>query len=355
MSVAAQDNSENILFEEINQLKAKIVAANIPPGLKEKIDAMLVRLGRMAKYSGYTSEYEKTSHYIDWVLSLPWGIATSDKLDLVHAKEIMNKHHYGMDIVKDRILQFMAVLKLTQGKKDVSRAPILCLVGLVGTGKTTFGYALAEVMGRRFARIPFGGMGSARDLRGQSRLHTDSEPGQIIKALRRAGSNNPVILLDEIDRVSETARADIMGVLVELLDPEQNAAFADHYIDYPFNLSNVLFLATCNNTRDIATAVLDRMEVIQMPSYSDEEKIHIGRDYVLPQVMQESGLTGENLTIEESLWPKIVRPLGYDSGIRTLERNIEGICQKIAKLIVEGKGNHFYLTEENVKQFLPSW
>jgi len=352
MSDAAQDTT---LFTEIEALKAKVNASQIPQGLKEKVEEMLVRLGRMAKYSGYGEEYEKISHYINWILSLPWQVTTQDNLELVRAKEIMDKRHYGMDEIKERILQYMAVLRLTAGKKEVSRAPILCLVGLVGTGKTTFGYALAEVMGRKFARIPFGGMGSSLDLRGQSRLHPDSEPGQVVKALRRAASNNPIILLDEIDRVSDSARADIMGVLVELLDPEQNAAFTDHYLDYPFNLSNVLFLATCNNTRDISTAVLDRMEVLQMPSYTDDEKIHIGRDYVLPKVMRESGLTGDNLTIDPNLWPKVVRPLGYDSGIRTLERNIEGICQKIAKLVVEGKGSHFYLNEENVKQFLPSW
>ena len=343
------------LQTEISQLKTKIDASSIPQGLKEKVNEMLIRLGRMAKYTGYTDEYEKISHYIDWVLALPWQKASPDNLDLEHAKKIMDFHHYGMDQVKERILQYMAILKLTQGKKEVSRAPILCLVGLVGTGKTTFGYSLAETMGRQFSRIPFGGMGSSLDLRGQSRLHADSEPGQVVKALRRAGTNNPVILLDEIDRVSDASRADIMGVLVELLDPEQNAAFTDHYLDYPFNLSNVLFLATCNNTRDISTAVLDRMEILQMPSYTDEEKIYIGRDYVLPKVLQESGLKQENLTIDPALWLKVVRPLGYDSGIRTLERTIEGICQRVAKLVVEGKGDHFYLNEDNIKQFLPTW
>ncbi len=349
------DTAQDLLFEEINRLHKKIEDAKIPQGLREKIEGMLSRLKRMARYSGYTAEYEKTSHYIDWVLSLPWQISTKDVLDLAYSRQVMNKHHYGMNEIKEKILQFMAVLKLTQGKKEVSRAPILCLVGLVGTGKTTFGYALAEAMGRKFARIPFGGMGSSRDLRGQSRLHADSEPGKVIKALRQAGSNNPVILLDEIDRVSDQTRTDIMGVLVELLDPEQNSAFIDHYLDYPFNLSNVLFLATCNNTRGIATAVLDRMEVIQMPSYTDEEKIHIGREYILPKVLKEAGLTEENLTIDAELWAKVVRPLGYDSGIRTLERTIKTICHKVAKLVVEGKGDHFYISEQNYKQFLPTW
>jgi len=235
------------------------------------------------------------------------------------------------------------------------RAPILCFVGLVGTGKTTIAYSIAESLGRKFARIPFGGMGSALDLRGQSKVHPDAEVGQIIKALRRCGVKNPVILLDEIDRVTEAARADIMGVLVELLDPEQNFAFIDHYIDYPFDLSQVLFVTTANNTKNISTAVLDRLEPIQMPSYTDEEKIKIGRDYMFPKELLNCGLTPENLTIADDVWPQIVRPLGFDAGIRTLERTLSGICRKAAKLIVEGKGESFHLTDENIKQFLPTW
>lgn len=352
MSDTAQDN---LFFEEILQLKNKIEASSVPQGLKEKISSMLIRLQRMTKYGGYSAEYDKTSQYISWVLSLPWGKQTQDNMDLTRAKEILDKHHYGMDDIKEKIIQYMAVLKLTQGKKKVSRAPIICLVGLVGTGKTTFGYALAEAMNRKFVRIPFGGMGSARDLRGQSRLHPDAEPGKVIKALRLAQTSNPVILMDEIDRVADSGRSEVMGVLVELLDPEQNAAFTDHYIDYPFDLSNVLFLATCNNTQGIATAVLDRMQILQMPSYTDDEKIHIGRDYILPNALKESGLNEGLVTIDPELWPKIVRPLGYDSGIRTLERNIEGICHKIAKQVVQGETDNFYLTDKNIKEFLPEW
>jgi len=346
---------DSALFKEIDQLKEKLTSVAIPGGLREKTEQMLVRLVRMAKYGGYAEEFEKISHYIGWIVSLPWQKKTEDVLDLDRAKEIMDEHHHGMGDVKERILEFMATLKLKRGKEKVSHAPILCLVGLVGTGKTTFGYALAEAMDRKFSRIPFGGMGSALDLRGQSRLHPDNEPGQVIKALRRAQSNNPVILLDEIDRVSEQVRADIMGVLIELLDPEQNEFFTDHYIDYPFDLSDVLFIVTCNNTTNIATAVLDRMEVLQMPSYTDEEKIVIGREYILPRSLQEAGLTKDNLTIDEDLWSKIVRPLGFDAGMRSLERNIEGMCRKIAKMVVQGKGQHFHITQGNIKEFLPQW
>ncbi|HUW21290.1 MAG TPA: AAA family ATPase [Candidatus Bathyarchaeia archaeon] len=358
---------ETEVLEEIVKLQDKVNSVTLPPELKERILLMVKRLGRMIKYGGYSTEYERTAYYIEWITSLPWVKRSEDALDLTNAEKILNKNHYGLQEVKDRILEYLAVLALRvkKGKKIGSeagegilkfmRAPIIALVGLVGTGKTTLAYSIAEAMGREFARVPFGGMGSALDLRGQSRVHPDAEVGLIIKAIKRCGSKNPVILLDEIDRVGDEARADIMGVLVELLDPEQNMAFRDHFIDYPFDLSEVLFIATCNNTANIATAVMDRIEPIRMPSYTDQEKITIGRDFILPKVLKESGLEEENLIIDEDVWPKIVRPLGYDAGIRTLGRTINGVCRKIARTIVEGKETRFHITNENVKQFLPSW
>lgn len=343
------------LFQEVEDLEKKVLAAQLPDGLKQKIQAMLVRLKRMAKFGGYSEEYDKIAHYADWILSLPWAYKTEDNLDLTRAAQILEKHHHGMEKVKERILEYMAVLKLNKVNGSDSRAPILLLLGLVGTGKTTFGDALAETMGRKYARIPFGGMGSALDLRGQSRLHLDSEPGKIIKALRQTKSLNPIILLDEIDRIAPNAQAEIMGVLVEILDPGQNYHFTDHYIDYPVNLSDVLFIATANNTKNIATAVLDRMEVIEMPSYSDEEKIVIAKNYIFPRILNEAGLTTQHIQIAESVWPSVVRPLGYDSGIRTLERTIRGIIFKIAKMIVSGQGTQFLLDESNIKKYLPDY
>lgn len=354
VDITAQD-SFGELFTEINQLRQRVEQAVLPERLKEKVGDMLLRLGRMARFGGYSEEYEQIAHYIDWILSLPWDKESEEILDLKRAREVMDKNHHGMVSVKERILEYIAVMKLNRDKNQETRAPILLLVGLVGTGKTTFGFSLAEVMVRVFARIPFGGMGSALDLRGQSRLHPDNEPGRVIKALRSTQTRNPIVLLDEIDRVVDEARADIMGVLTELLDPGQNNRFLDHYIDYPFDLSDVLFVATANNTTNISTAVLDRMEVIQMPSYTDEEKIVIGRDYVLPKAIKTAGLSEDNLTIDPTLWPKIVRPLGYDAGIRTLERTIKGICNKIAVFVVSGKGQHFNLTEQNIKEYLPSY
>ena len=237
--------------------------------------------------------------------------------------------------------------------KEIARAPILCFVGLVGTGKTTIASSIAEAMGRKFARIPFGGMGDPLDLRGQSRMHSEAEPGKVIKALRNVGSKNPVILLDEIDRVTAEGRSSIMGVLVELLDPGQNFAYVDHYIDYPFDLSEVLFIATANNTTSIATAVLDRLEPIQMPSYTDMEKVTIAKNYVLPKKMKEAGLSDTQLTFDENVWPLMVRPLGFDAGIRTLERTIDGVVRKVAREIVEGKTQGVKVSPLNAKQYLP--
>jgi len=208
-------------------------------------------------------------------------------------------------------------------------------------------------MGRKLERVPFGGIGDALYLRGQSRAYPDAEPGAIIKALRRAGTKNPVILLDEIDRVDDQARATIMGVLVELLDPEQNARYTDHFIDYPFDLSEVLFIATSNNTTHISTAVMDRLEPIQMPSYTDEEKMTIAKDYVLPKIITESGIPDGSLQIDQAVWPKIVRPLGFDSGIRTLERTVNGIVRKAAKMIVSGETQQVVVNDSNLQQFLP--
>ncbi|MEK7127892.1 MAG: AAA family ATPase [Patescibacteria group bacterium] len=345
-------------FEEIGKLEEKLLAAQMPADLLEKAKAMIVRLDRLAKLGGqYANEYDAASRYIDWITNLPWDKRSDDVLDLENARKILHKNHFGLDEVKDKIIEYLAVLKLNkdnaQNENKFNRAPILMLVGLVGTGKTTLAYSIADAMNRKFVRIPFGGIGDALYLRGQSRAYPDAEPGAIIKALRQAGTKNPVILLDEIDRVADDARSTIMGVLVELLDPEQNSRYTDHFIDYPFNLSDVLFVATANNTTNISTAVLDRMEPIMMPSYTDEEKITIGRDYVLPKILKESGLTGDSLKIDSAIWTNIVRPLGFDAGIRTLERTINNMVRKVAIDVVSGKAKQVVLNEGNIKQYLP--
>lgn len=347
-------------LEEIRKLEGKLLSVQLPQELLEKAKTMVIRLDRLVQMGGsFATEFDSTSRYIDWIISMPWNKTSQDMLDLGHAESILNKNHYGLGDVKNKIIEYLAVIKF-QGQsrqesteKKFNRAPILALVGLAGTGKTTLAYSIAEAMGRKFERIPFGGIGDALYLRGQSRAYADAEPGAVVKALRRAGTKNPVILLDEIDRVAEEARTTIMGVLVELLDPEQNSKYTDHYIDFPFDLSEVLFIATSNNTTHISTAVLDRLEPIMMPSYSDEEKIKIGKDYVLPKVLSESGLPKDIVTIEEGLWPKVVRPLGFDAGIRTLERTINSIVRKSARILLSDPSLKIVITEQNINQFVP--
>src|SRR3989344_2457750 len=228
--------------EQIKELTQKVEVADMPAELKERVTVRLGQLLGLTESSTFLPEFDRMNTYVEWILKLPWNKRTPDQLDLIKAREVLDSHHHGLIDIKNRILEYLAVMKLKQERGeggDILRAPILCFVGLVGTGKTTIASSIAEAMGRNFARIPFGGMGDPLDLRGQSRMHAEAEPGKIIKALRATKSKNCVILLDEIDRVTDEGRSSIMGVLVELLDPEQNKDFVDHYIDYPFDLSEV--------------------------------------------------------------------------------------------------------------------
>lgn len=346
------------LQQEIQALRTQAQNQAIPNELRLKIEKDIVALERSVQMGTYDEKYEKVSRFIQLVTTFPWGKNSETNLDINAAKQVFEQHHFGLQEVKDRFLEYISVLKLLrdhQGQDFDTKSPVLLLVGLVGTGKTTFAYSLAEALGRKIVRIPFGGMGSAKELRGQSRLYLESEPGKIVKGLVQAQVNNPVILLDEIDRVSEDARMDIMGVLVELLDPAQNHAFTDSYLDYPVDLSHVIFIATANNTTKIATAVLDRMEKISMPSYTDQEKVVIAKKYILPQLLQESGLRPEQLVIDEALWPQMVRPLGFDAGIRTLQRTLQGLVRKAARIVVEKGFSEIIVNPSNVKIFLPQY
>jgi ATP-dependent Lon protease len=344
--------------QAIASLKKKIEAVKLPDDLVKNLDELFSQLEiNSQNEQTFWQNFQVASKYINYLINIPWFAQTKDILDLQFAKEKLTEQHYGLDSVKERLLEYISVLALQNSRNPDQpiKAPVLLFVGLVGTGKTTMAKSIASVLGRQFIRIPFGGLGDPLYLRGQSRIYPDSEPGQIIKGLMTAKSRNPVILLDEIDRVADDALNTIMGVLVELLDPEQNSRFMDHYLDYPIDLSQVIFCATCNNTSRIATAVMDRLEVIQMPSYTDEEKIVIGRDYIFPKVIQESGLKPDELKISPELWDQIVRPLGFDAGVRTLQRNIEGLCRKAAKLIFEGSLKQVTVDSSNIKTFLPQW
>lgn len=346
-------NSES-LVGEIEELKKKVEASAVPEQLRVSLEGDLLRLSRMITLGTFTAEYDSLSRYTDWAVNLPWVDRSKDNLDLKSAQEILEGNHYGMWKIKDRILEYLSVLSLNAGHSKVV-SEVLCFVGLPGIGKTSVAASIAQALGRKFIRIPFGGIGEVAQLRGVPHYLPSSEPGQILKHLRRQGTKNPVILFDEVDRVAQESRSSIMGVLLELLDPEQNNQFLDYYLDFPFDLSEALFICSANNTRGIANAVLDRLDVIDMPSYTDDEKRIIGRDYLLPRVITLAGLTADQVKIDEDLWPKIIRPLGYDSGIRSLERTLTGICRKIARKVVAGEGRRFELKEDNLKEFLPSW
>lgn len=345
---------ESNSLSEIEKLKTLLQSADLPANLHDKAAEQIERIYLTLKHGGNLSQLDITAKYIDWITHLPWNKKTDDILDIAHTKQVFEANHYGLEKIKQRIIEFISVLIL-QGKgvpAGTLHTPNLFFVGLAGTGKTTFAKSVAEALGRKFIRIPFGGLSSALDLRGQSKTSPEAEPGMIIRALRRADSKNPVVLLDELDRITPESRAAIMGVLIELLDPGQNNNFTDYFIDYPIDLSQVLFIATANNTNNISTAVMDRLEVIQMPSYTDEEKIAIAKNYVFPRYIKEVGLTPENIKIEESVWMKITRPLGFDSGIRSLERTIEGIARKVAYRIVKGEGTSFVINDTNVREYL---
>lgn len=341
-------------LSEIEKLKSLLQSADLPADLHDKAAEQIERIYLTLKHGGNLSQLDITAKYIDWIVHLPWNKKTDDILDVNHAKQVLEANHFGLEKIKQRIIEYISVLILQkqQISKEDFHAPNLFFVGLAGTGKTTFAKSVAEALGRKYIRIPFGGLSSALDLRGQSKISPEAEPGMIVRALRRSGTQNPVILLDELDRITPESRAAIMGVLIELLDPEQNNNFVDYFIDYPFDLSQVLFIATANNTNNISTAVMDRLEVIQMPSYTDEEKIAIAKNYVFPRYVKEVGLTPENIKIEDSVWMKITRPLGFDSGIRSLERTIEGIARRVAYKIVRGEGTSFVINDANVKEYL---
>lgn len=350
-------NSDEILNQELDELKAKIEQIPLPEELLFQLKKELFSLERSVKLGNYDEKYDKVSRYLDWVTRIPFAKKTEDTLDIQQAKAVFDKYHYGLKEVKDRFLEYLAILNLQkQNFSDQEfSAPILLLVGLVGTGKTTFAYSLAEVLNRKLLRIPVGGMASSKELRGESRLILEAQPGEIIQGLCDVQSINPVILLDEIDRSAEEANNDIMGVLVELLDPAQNHAFIDNYINYPVDLSQAIFIATCNNTRRISAAVLDRMERIDMPSYSDEEKIVIAKKYILPVILKEAGLKETQFKIDEAVWPALVRPLGFDAGVRTLQRTLKGAVRRAARIIVERGFKEVTIKPDNLKIFLPSY
>lgn len=337
----------------VEKLQQKVTQAQLPADVAEKMQEELNHIQLLIKSGEFGPQVDQAVNYTSFICELPWEKVSQDILDINRAKQVLDKNHFGMEAIKERILEYLAVEILNKQKNQSAHQLVLAFVGLVGSGKTSIAYSIAESLGRKIVRIPFGGLGSALQLRGESRVKAEAEPGLIMKALKKAQVKNPVILLDELDRVTQEQRGDIMGVLVELLDPEQNIAFLDHYVSLQFDLSQVLFLATANNTGNIATAVLDRLEILEMPFYSDEQKVVIGRDYLLPQALKESGIEPNLIQIDQQVWASIVRPLGFDGGIRSLKRNIDTLVRKIAKKVVEGSKGPYPINTTNLGEYLP--
>jgi ATP-dependent Lon protease len=339
------------MTEDIQKLQDKLKAVDIPEELKEKLDLLITRLERMSRFENYSSEYETLSRYINVISTYPWNRYSEDNLDLEHAKYVLDKNHFGINNVKERVLEYLAIMNLNRNQA----APIICFVGLQGIGKTTMSKSISEALGRKFIRISLGGMASVLDIRGQSKVNPDAEEGYIIKSMTRAGTSNPVILLDEIDKISDESnlRSGIFAALLEILDPEQNTSFLDHYLDFPVNLSKAMFILTANNLGTISSALLDRLEIIRFSSYTDEEKMRIAKEYLLPKVYKETGLQQDEFKINEDVWTNIVRPLGYEAGIRELERTIMAIARKAAKQILLKETSMVVITNENLKSYLP--
>jgi ATP-dependent Lon protease len=330
---------------EVEDLRKKIDDANMPEDVKKEALKELSRLGRM---SPMAADYSLTRNYIEWLAVLPWSRSSGEKIDINKAKEILDEDHYELKKVKDRILDYLSVLEL---KPDM-KGPILCFVGPPGVGKTSLGRSIARSLGRKFQRISLGGMHDEAEIRGHRRTYIGALPGQIIQSIRRADCNDPVIMLDEIDKLGRDFRGDPASALLETLDPEQNNTFRDNYLDVPFDLSKVLFICTANMLDPVPPPLLDRMELIFLQGYSEEEKLHIAKRYLIPRQIKENGITPEQIEFPDESVRYLVRHYTREAGVRKLEQVLGTVCRKQARRVVEGKTEKLTVTRDVLKEFL---
>ncbi|GAB6455705.1 endopeptidase La [Bacillus tropicus] len=330
---------------EVEELREKIEQSGMP---EETMKAALKELDRYEKLPASSAESGVIRNYIDWLLALPWTEATEDMIDLAHSEEILNKDHYGLEKVKERVLEYLAVQKLTNSLKG----PILCLVGPPGVGKTSLARSIATSLNRNFVRVSLGGVRDESEIRGHRRTYVGAMPGRIIQGMKKAKSVNPVFLLDEIDKMSNDFRGDPSAALLEVLDPEQNHNFSDHYIEEPYDLSKVMFVATANTLSSIPGPLLDRMEIISIAGYTELEKVHIAREHLLPKQLKEHGLRKGNLQVRDEALLEMIRYYTREAGVRTLERQIAKVCRKAAKIIVTAERKRIVVTEKNVVDLL---
>src|SRR5882762_7121751 len=315
---------------EINELRDKVEAAGMPDEIKTRA---LKEIDRMSRIPSASPEVGVIRTYVDWLIGLPWNVATDDQLDIKEAAKTLNEDHYGLEKPKERILEYMAVRKLA----EKIRSPILAFVGPPGVGKTSLGKSVARAMGRKFVRMSLGGIHDEAEIRGHRRTYIGALPGRIIQNIKTAGSNNPVFMLDEVDKIGMDFRGDPSSALLEVLDPEQNNSFQDNYLEVPFDLSKVLFIATGNLIDPIPAALRDRMEIVQLPGYTQQEKIEIGKRFLIPKQMENHGLKDKHIKIADEAMVELVQAYTKEAGVRNLEREIANVMRKVARNVAEGR------------------